>query len=479
MSKGILAFGAYVPWRRLQRKAIADTHGWFNPALRGQAKGERAFCNWDEDTVTMAVEAARDALKGRDRASVTALRMASTTFPFIDRLHSGIVAAALSLDEGVSTIDIAASQRAGTSALAQALTSDRETLVVAAEKRVAKAASPVEMMSGDGAAAILVGDGSAAARLLAQAARTADFVDHFRSQDNPYDYQWEERWIRDAGYMMMVPPVIARCLKDAGVAATDIAIFCMPAMQSRIAHAVAKAAGIAEEAVCDPLHGGLGDTGAAHPLVLLVAALERAKPGQKILLVGFGQGADALLFEVTPHIAAQPKRLGLAGHLARRKEDTAYGRFLAFNDLIELERGMRSETDKNTPLSAMWRNREVVTSFIGGKCSKCGTLQLPRTDICVNPNCNAIHTQEPYPFAEMGGRIKSYTADRLTYSPDPPACYGMIEFEEGGRTMLDFTDIEPDKLAVGQTMQMMFRIKDIDANRGFRRYYWKAAPVAT
>ena len=88
MTKGILAFGAYIPWRRLPRKAIADAHGWFNPALKGQAKGERAFCNWDEDPVTMAVEAARDALAGRDRGTITALRFASTTFPFLDRLHS-------------------------------------------------------------------------------------------------------------------------------------------------------------------------------------------------------------------------------------------------------------------------------------------------------------------------------------------------------------------------------------------------------
>ena len=73
MTKGILAFGAYIPWRRLPRKAIAETHGWFNPALKGQAKGERAFCNWDEDPVTMAVEAARDALAGRDRGTIGAL----------------------------------------------------------------------------------------------------------------------------------------------------------------------------------------------------------------------------------------------------------------------------------------------------------------------------------------------------------------------------------------------------------------------
>ena len=52
------------------------------------------------------------------------------------------------------------------------------------------------------------------------------------------------------------------------------------------------------------------------------------------------------------------------------------------------------------------------------------------------------------------------------------------EFEEGGRVMIDFTDIDADALKVGQPMQMMFRIKDIDNARGFRRYYWKAAPKA-
>ena len=476
MTKGILAFGAYIPWRRLPRKAIADTHGWFNPALKGQAKGERAFCNWDEDPVTMGVEAARDALVGRDRSAISALRFASTTFPFLDRLHSGIVAAALSLPEDMSAIDVTATQRAGTSALIEAFAGGGETLVVASEKRGAKAASPVEMTSGDGAAAILVGNGKPVATLLAKASRTSDFVDHYRSLDNQFDYQWEERWIRDAGYLTVVPPVIKRCLEQANVAAKDVTHFCMPATLARVASAVAKAAGIDDKAVCDPLHANCGDTGAAHTLLLLAAALEKAKAGDKILLVGFGQGADALLLEVTPEIANRPKNLGVAGHLARRKEEPSYGRFLAFNDLIELERGMRSETDKATALSSMWRNRETVTSFTGGKCSKCGTLQFPKSDICVNPNCNAIGTQEPYPFAGMAGRIKSYTADRLTYAPDPPSCYGMIEFEEGGRVMIDFTDIDADALKVGQPMQMMFRIKDIDTARGFRRYYWKAAP---
>src|SRR5258707_7673529 len=171
---GILAYGAYIPRLRLARKAIADANAWLNPALAGQGKGERAICNWDEDPVTMAVEAARDALAGRDRAQVAALRFASTTFPFLDRLNAGIVTEALALNDTVSALDIAATQRAGTSALLQALSSHDTTLVIAAEQRPAKAASPVELGSGDGAAALLVGGGDPVGPLPALATRTPD-----------------------------------------------------------------------------------------------------------------------------------------------------------------------------------------------------------------------------------------------------------------------------------------------------------------
>ena len=61
MSVGIHEFGGYVPLQRLERETIANANAWFNPTLRGLGKGERSICNWDEDSVTMAVEAARDA----------------------------------------------------------------------------------------------------------------------------------------------------------------------------------------------------------------------------------------------------------------------------------------------------------------------------------------------------------------------------------------------------------------------------------
>jgi hydroxymethylglutaryl-CoA synthase len=477
MTAGILSFGAYIPRRRLQRRAIAEANAWLSPALVSLGLGERAICNWDEDPVTMAVEAARDALLGRDRASITALHFASTTFPFLDRLNAGIVAEALSLPENISAADTGGSQRAAVSALAAALSNPGETLIAAAEQRRARAASPIEMAAGDGAAAILAGQGNPVARLLASAACTTDFTGHYRTIGSVYDYQWEERWIRDAGYLAIVPKVVASCLEKAKVKPDQIAHFAMPVTLPKAGQAIAKAAGLSEASVRDTLHAVCGEAGTAHPLIMLAAALEDAKPGELVLLIGFGQGADALLFEVTPAILDQSPRLGVKGHLSRRKEEASYAKFLAFNDTVEIERGMRAEAGKLTPLSALWRNRNTVTRFAGGHCTQCGTLQFPRSRICVNPNCNAIDTQESHPFAEKTGSITSYTADRLTYSPDPPACYGMIQFDEGGRWMMDFTDADAKDLAVGLPMRMMFRIKDIDTQRGFRRYFWKAAPA--
>src|SRR5471030_61906 len=96
---GITAYGAYIPRRRLQRKAVAEANKWFAPNLVGGAKGERAMANFDEDAVTMAVEAGRDCAPAsdpvKDRAHIDAIYFASTTMPFSDRQNAGVIAAAL------------------------------------------------------------------------------------------------------------------------------------------------------------------------------------------------------------------------------------------------------------------------------------------------------------------------------------------------------------------------------------------------
>ncbi|MEM7458540.1 MAG: 3-hydroxy-3-methylglutaryl CoA synthase, partial [Pseudomonadota bacterium] len=174
---GISAFGAYVPQMRLERSAIATAHGWLVPALKGRGKGARALADWDEDSVTLAVEAARSALPDEDRSQLDSLVFASTTSPFDLRLNAGIVAAALDLDTNTSCHDAAGSERAGLSALIAALKVPGEcTLITAADRLRPKAASTAEIETGHAGAAMVVSSNNVAAAYLGHASQTEDFV---------------------------------------------------------------------------------------------------------------------------------------------------------------------------------------------------------------------------------------------------------------------------------------------------------------
>ena len=96
---GIVSYGGYIPRLRLQRMGIFQSMGWFAPAIMMVAQGERSMCNWDEDSLTMAVAAARDCLVGMDKGKLDALYACSTTLPFADRQNAGVVAAALNLNK--------------------------------------------------------------------------------------------------------------------------------------------------------------------------------------------------------------------------------------------------------------------------------------------------------------------------------------------------------------------------------------------
>ena len=479
---GIVSYGAYLPRLRLNRKHMAAANAWMDSALLAYGKGERTMANWDEDSITMAVEAARDCLTGQDRRSIQALYFASKSLPFADRQNATIVATALNLSEELATLDVTASQKAATSGLLAALNAAKamgeNVLFTAADKCRTKSAGVQEMRFGDGAAALLLGSGEVVAEFLGGHSASVDFVDLYRGQNRPFDYVWEDRWIRDEGFRKIVPPVITRALEKTGVKPDQVNHFVLPCVYDGIAAGIAKKAGIRPEAVRDNLAAVCGETGAAHAIVMLVDALQDATPGQILLISGFGQGCDALVFRATERLAALPRRVGVKGSLARRKEETNYLKFLTFNGLVTQERGLRAEDNPQTALSMLYRKRKMVLGLVGGLCPKCNTAQFPKAGICVNPECKAVGPQEDYPFADLLARIASWSADALAYSIDPPCHYGMVQFDGGGRFMADFTDCDVGSVEVEMPVRMVFRILGVDEMRGMTRYFWKAAPIA-
>jgi hydroxymethylglutaryl-CoA synthase len=479
---GISSFGGYVPRYRLNRMIVFGSMGWLNPVIITNARGEKAVANFDEDSITMAVAAGMDCLKGIDRDAIDAVYFATTTAPYKERQNANIVAGALGAKEEIRSADFGASLKSGTSALLSALefaaaNPGSKAVACAADCRLGKMASTQEMVFGDGGGALMVGDSDVIAEYKGCFSVSHDFVDHVRGTNTRYDRMWEERWIRDVGYGSFIPQAInGLCEKySLDPASFDKIVYpCYYGGARKKINGMLQAEG---EKVQDDLQGTVGDTGAAHPLLMMAGALETAQPGQKILLVSYGSGCDAMWFEVTDAISKMQDGRGLSRWLARRADLDNYQKYLVWRGMAPPELGIRGETDKETRWTLVWRNHKQILGMWGGKCKACGAQQFPEGRMCANPDCGAVDQMEPVYLADKGCKIFTYTGDMLAASLNPPAAYGTISFSGGGRTVVDFTDCTVEDLAVGKDMDFSFRIKFYDSKRDITNYFWKAIPA--
>jgi 3-hydroxy-3-methylglutaryl CoA synthase len=460
----------------MSRAAIADAYAWAFPAQKSLGKGEKTLCSWDEDVITMAVEAGRDCLRGIPRADVAALELASTTAPFADLQNAVIVGSALGLPRASSAADRSGSNRAGLAALANAceLRTGGERLVIAADKRLAKPGSTQELFYGSGAGALLIGEGhDVIARYLGTESLSVPFIDHFRKAGEKFDYFWEERWIRDEGISGLVPQAIRQLLARLEIDMERVKHFGFagPVGSDKL---VAKALSIAPDKVLPDLQAQAGDTGTAQAILLLIGALERAQTGDVIVVGSFAQGCQVVVFEM---VQAPPKadRRGLAGSLAQRLEETSYLKMLSFDGNLDLDWGMRAEADQKTALTQLYRAADQILGFVGGRCNECKAVQFPRLPGCVN--CGALDSQVPYALADEPAKVVTATADWLQYCPSPPLYVGLVQFDVGARLLMEIVDVGPAGIDVDSPLEMRFRIKERDWIRHYDRYFWKAVPL--
>jgi hydroxymethylglutaryl-CoA synthase len=480
---GITSYGAYIPWYRMNRKLIFEQLGWFNPANAAHARGEKAVANYDEDTITMAVAAALDCLQQKDRGCIDGLFLASTSLPFAERQNAVIASDALDCKAQVRTADFGGSTRAGTTALLAALdaTDDARTIMIcSAENRQAKPGSAQEYTYGDGAAALMTGAEDVIAEFKGSYSVSHDFIDYRRISTEKFVHTWEERWIREEGYSKIIPEAIKGLVKEYDLDIKDFSKIVIACPVTGALNGIARRIGAAPEQLQDTMIANVGDTGSALALMMFVAAMEEAKPGDKIMVVSYGSGSDALYFEVTDKIeTARNNRKAIAGHLAKRNDINVYGKYLVYRNLLPLEIGIRGEEIAPTAMSTLGRDGKGITALIGSRCSACGTPQYPKQRVCVNPDCGAIDEMEDYRFSDKIGKLMAFTGDHLAFSWDPPQIYGLVDFEEGGRILLDLTDCSLDTVSVGMPVRMSFRRKYADPNRGYFGYFWKAVPATS
>ena len=468
---GIVSFGGYVPILRMDRKVIASAWG------RGAIGGERSIANSDEDSITMALEAALNCLHGKNREDVDGLFFASTTPPYAEKMNSALIATAADLRSDILTSDYANSLRSATAALRSALDAVKSgslnnVVVTAADSRLAYPKSDQEQLFGDGAGAAMVGTGNVAATYEGAYAVTNDMMDVWRNPEDQFIKQWEGRFILGEGYTRNMKNVINGILKKYDLKPDAIAKVILPAPDGRTQAGLAKSMGFAEDQVQDSLLATVGHCGAAHPLMMLSAALEGAKPGDLILLTAYGDGADALLFKATDTVGQYKNKHSMQSILENKMVFTSYARFLSYKNILE---ALPGEPFRLLPSStATWRETNTSTRLHASKCKNCGTAAYPIQRICIN--CRSKDNYEEVRLSDKKATVFTFTRDQLAgRSDDPVLIQTVAEFEGNIRFYGLMTDFEASETKVGMKVEPTFR--RLYEGAGFHNYFWKLRPI--
>ncbi len=471
---GIISHGAYIPLMRLPLAVIAGKHAKENAP-------EKAVAWMDEDCVTLGVAAALNCLQGFDRASIDAVLFASTTYAFAEKQAAAIIAKVLNLKGDVRTADFSGSTRAGTIALQSAIDavkagSAKNVLVIAADCRMGAPNSSLENNGGDAAAAFLIGSENVIAMLENACSHTIEIIDTWRKQGDRFVHSWEDRFVNTHGYLDNMQAAIKGLLAKSGKALTAINKAALYAPDARTLGELVKRCGFAKEQIQDPLFGKVGNAGAAFAPLLLVSALENAKTGDNILLANYGDGAEALLLNVSSPRKTAEKYRDVVAHLARRKTVDTYSKYQKARGLV-----MGEYADVDEPgISATvhYRDRDADLSLEGQQCLYCGTHQFPKGRVCVR--CHSKDQWQPVYYSVLTGKVVTYTLDAFFPSPEPPTAVGIVEIVNadgtaGARIHMQVCEISPADVAIDLPVEFTFRCIHREGLRP--NYFWKAAPI--
>ncbi|MEE9281070.1 MAG: OB-fold domain-containing protein [Myxococcota bacterium] len=457
---GITRYGSYVPYFRLTRAAI------------GGGQGERAVASYDEDSVSMAVEAARDAL--RDAPPVDAVMFATTSPPYAEKLNAAMLQAALGLPRNVRSLELGSSSRMGLAGLlvgADIAGGGGRALVCAADVVTGAPGGTRESQSGDAGVAFLTGDDDEAiARFVGCASATTEVLDVWRLPQDHFAKQWEERFGADI-LGPLINDTATRALKTSGIEPTELKTVIVDSTNARAAAGLPRALGLKPEQLADPLAANVGRSGAAHAGLLLARALDEASPGDRILVLSAGDGCDAAIFEVTERIASGRPPRSVDRWIAAKRDDLPYNTYLKWRGILPFEPPRRPDPDRPAA-PPVARANAWKHAFIGSRCEACGTGHLPPQRVCVK--CAAVDRMKPEAYANTACKIATYTLDHLAYSMQPPVVAAIVDFEGGGRLSCELTDVDPRDVEIGNELEMTFR--RLYTGEGVHNYFWKARP---
>lgn len=461
---GISRYGVYLPYFRLERSSITKAWG------TRQANGEIAVANYDEDALTMAVDAAMDCL-GEPAAPVDGVYFASTSSPYGEKQVSGIIATACDLPRQVFSADFAGSARAGVGATLAALRAVQagaahDVLVTAADVRLAQPETELEGVLGDAAAALTVSDHDVLAELVDAASVTEEFTHIWRTDVARTLQTAGGRFSTQYGYGRDLGQAIGAILERQKIAPSAVHRLALYSPDARAAVDLAKSIGFDPKAqLVEPLAPQIGCTGSAEALLLLARALDSAAPGQLILVGSYGEGADVLLFRTTDAVAAPRVTTTVQQWLDSKAPLSSYDKYLKFRRLIAVE----EVSDVVTNVLEFKELKQDLRLY-GSRCLECGTVQYPMARVCLQ--CLAQERMEDVRIARRG-KVFTFTVDHLIANLEHPLPMAVVDADGGGRLYLQVADAED--IEIDEPIVLTYR--RLHEGGGNRNYYWKARRV--
>ncbi len=467
---GIVSYGAYVPYWRLRQDTVARAYG------KKGGKGAKAVAYCDEDSVTMAVAAAIDAAAGREKDKMKGVFFASTTAPYKEKSSATEIAAALDLGTDIRTADFGDSLRAGSSALFAALdaceSGGGEIAVTLSDCRLGAADGKNETDLGDAGAAFVIGTCDLLATVDARVSVSRDAPDQWRAYDDVFVRNWDPRFANTQLYTPLVTAAVKKILAKTGLEPAGFSKLVLYGQDDKTRAGLAAKLGFLPEQIQGSFYGEIGNSGTAAAGIMLCAALDGAKPGDRILAVTYGEGCDAFVLTVTDKAASYKAEHTVAQLIKRGNDELPYGKYLKWKEMITHEPQKRPARERSS-LPDYYRNYKKNHAFYGCRCTECGTPHFPPQRVCVH--CHAIDKMEEYRFFDKAAHVRTFTMDGVSLSLDSPNILVVLEFEGGGKLMTYLVDCKKEDVRVGMAVKPTFR--RMFKENGISTYYWKVVPA--
>jgi 2-acetylphloroglucinol acetyltransferase len=346
---GIVSYGTYIPrFRMLVEEPLRIWDNTFLKVLKEQLLiSERVVLSPDEDTVTMAVDATRQALErwGHGLQDVGGLYLGTCTNPYSSRPCSTIVAEALGENPSVDCLDVQFSTRSGTAALriaqAMVLSKASQYAIAVGSDTINRHTAPgtlQEYTASAAAAAVIVGENpdEIIAEVGPFVSIVSDLSDMFRLEGERYISSGGASTIDSGlGLYSHISQAVSEYLKRYGFKPQDFHSVVFQQPSGVLPVALAKRLGFsAEQVMPGVISYKLGDFGSASTLVALSSILDHASPNQKILVAsyGFGAGADVTAITVTENIRRFPRQASTVEQQIQNKVQLDYATAMKYEN---------------------------------------------------------------------------------------------------------------------------------------------------